>query len=292
MGTFKPLRAACAATLMLVASCAAAQSSSPAGGAAWVFGFAGQVDEDSNDSLLATFNWGVKPRTWLSLTAGRSTSPADRADVSADTLVAGIDHRFDKVGMRFEIERWGDPDALETEDLRAGVYFDQGRFRIGAAFETRDIEVPFTITGLLGRTFSRTAELSADGVEIDARVRPTERWQLYFRAITYDYENNLTLLPRIDRLNFLSTSTLTLANSFIDDLRMLGVEREIGRTLLNVSFTRDESAIDGAEYETYDASLLFPAGRRVDLEVNLGTGRSDVFGSGRYGGLLLLVYSR
>jgi hypothetical protein len=61
---------------------------------------------------------------------------------------------------------------------------------------------------------------------------------------------------------------------------------------LNVSYARDESAIDGAEYETFDASLLFPVGRRIDLEVNLGSGRSDVFGSGRYGGLLLLLYSR
>lgn len=282
----------CAAAAVLFFAVLPAAAQGTASDRAWVLGFAGQVDEDGNDSLLATFNFGVTPRTWLGLTAGRSTSPADRADVSAEMLVASVEHRFDKLGFRFELERWGDSGVLETDDMRAGVYFDQGRFRIGAAFERRDIEVPFTILGPLGRTLTRTAQLDADGVQLDARVRPAERWQLYFSATEYDYERDLAPLPRIERLNLLSASTLTLANSFVDHVRMLGLERELGSMLLNVSYASDESAIDGSELETFDAALLFPVGRRVDLEVNVGTGRSELFGSGRYGGLLVLVYSR
>ena len=102
--------------------------------------------------------------TWLSFMAGASNSPADRADVSADTLGAAVDHRFGSVGVTFEVERWGDPDALETQDLRASVYVARERFRIGIAYEHRDIDIPFTLTGPLGGTLSRTAE-----------VRPTVR---------------------------------------------------------------------------------------------------------------------
>jgi hypothetical protein len=99
-------------------------------------------------------------------------------------------------------------------------------------------------------------------------------------------------LPRIQSINLLSTSTLTLANSFLDEQRYVAVEREIGSTLLNVRATTDRSAIDGSKFETLEAAVLFPLGGRVDLEVNVGNGRSELFDSGLYGGLLFLVYGR
>ena len=46
-----------------------------------------------------------------------------------------------------------------------------------------------------------------------------EHWQLYLGLAEHDYERNLNVLPRIDSLNLLSTSTLTLANSFLDHER-------------------------------------------------------------------------
>jgi hypothetical protein len=290
----RSLHAVAALALAAIGVPCFAQDDAAGDGAAglWAIGLASQVDEDGNDSLLVNLNWGVTPSTWLSFAAGRSRSPADRADVSADTLVAAVDHRFDAVGVTFEVEDWGDSGALETQDLRASVYVARERFRVGVAFEDRDIEIPFTLTGPFGGTLRRTAETSADGVALDFRIEPADRWQLYFSAVEYDYENDLAVLPRIERLNLLSTSTLTLANSFVDHLRMVGVERELGRTLLNVTFTSDESAVDGSEFETLEAGLMFPVAARLDLEVTLGNGRSDFFGSGLYAGLSLLIYGR
>jgi hypothetical protein len=286
--------ALCAAGLVLVAPACFAQADPPSlqSAGTWALGLALQVDEESNDSKLATFNWGVTSSTWLSFAAGRSTSPADQADVTADTLVASVDQRFGRVGVAFEVEHWGDPDALESEDLRGTFYVERERFRVGFTYETRDIDVPFTLTGPLGRTISRNVGVGADGVAVDLRVSPAERWQLYFGASEHDYERDLAVLPRIDRLNLLSTSTLTLANSFVDHVRTLGVERELGRALLNLSYTRDESAIDGSRFETFDAAVLFPIAARVDLEINVGNGRSDFLGSGLDGGVLLLLYGR
>jgi hypothetical protein len=261
-------------------------------GGSWAIGLASQVDEDSNDSLLVSFNWGLRPNTWLSFIAGQSNSPADRADVSADTLGAAVDHRFDSVGVTFAVEEWGDPASLETQDLRASVYVARERFRIGIAFENRDIEIPFTLTGPLGGTLSRTADSSADGFALDLRIEPADRWQLYFSATEYDYERDLAVLPRIERFNLLSTSTLTLANGFVDHLRMIGLERDLGRTLLNLTYASDESAVDGTEFETLEAGVLFPVAARLDLEVTVGNGRSDLFGSGLYAGVSLLIYGR
>jgi hypothetical protein len=256
----------------------------------WMLGVAGQVDDESNDSLFATFNWGVTEDTWLSFSAGRTSS--DLANVDAGTLVASVDHSFGTVGVTLELERWGDDDALETSDWRGSVYYEPERFRIGVAYEERDIDIPFTIVGPFGGRIDRTAQLSGDNIGVDVRVQPAEGWQIYFGATEYDYDRDLASLERIALLNLLSTSTLTLANSFIDHERMIGFDRELGAKLLTMTFTTDRSAVDGSKLDTLDAALLFPIGGRMDLEVNVGRGRSDLADAGLYAGIMLLFYAR
>jgi hypothetical protein len=282
-----------AAAASLAAVPAAAQSPSPDDArGAWMLGLGAQVDEDESDSMLATLYVGVGQSTWLTFIAGQSSSPADRADIEADTLAIGVDHRFDKVGFTFEAERWGDSGTLETQDLAGSVYFDRDRYRIGFGYETRDIEIPVTFTGPLGNTFGRTVDVSADRLSFDARVSLGEAWRLYFGVAEHDYERNLNVLPRIATLNLLSTSTLTLANSFLDHERYVAVERSFGGISLNARVATDRSAVDDTKFDTVEAAVLFPIGSRVDLEVNIGNGRSDFFDAGAYGGLLFLIYGR
>jgi hypothetical protein len=286
------IRISVSVAALIGAGTALAQPPARESGGDWVLGVAGQVDDESSDSLLATFNWGVTGSTWLSFSAGRSSSPADRANVDADTLVASVDHTFGIAGVALEVEKWGDDDALGTSDWRASVYYEPERFRIGVSYEQRDIDIPFTITGPLGGRFNRTADLSSDNVGIDARIQPAAGWQIYFGATEYDYDRDLAPLPRIALLNLLGASTLTLANSFIDHERMVGFDKELGAKLLTVTYTTDRSAIDGSKFTTLDAALLFPIGTRLDLEVNVGRGRSDLADAGLYGGMMLLVYAR
>ena len=261
--------------------------------AGWMLGLNAQADEHDAHSLYATSYVGVGSRTWLTFAAGKSSSPIESTDIEADTFLVGIDHRFDKVGFTLEAERWGDSGELETTDFSGSVYFDRDRWRVGFGYEHRDIEIPFTVTGPLGRTFSRTVDLAADGLSFDANVTLAERWRLYVGLEEFDYERDLAVLPRIASLNFLSASTLTLANSFLDHDRFIAVERDLGRaTVLSLRLAKDQSAIDSAALETIEAAVLFPIGRRVDLEVNLGHGGSDFFQDGYYGGLSFLIYGR
>jgi len=258
-----------------------------------MLGLGAQADEHDAHSFLGTSYFAPGPRTWLTFAAGKSSTPAEGENIEASTLLIGVDHRLDKVGFTFEAERWGDSGALETTDLSGSVYFDRDRWRVGFGYETRDIEIPFTLTGPLGGTIHRTIDVAGDSVSFDASVALAERWRLYLGLHENDYERNLNVLPRIATLNWLSASALTLANSFLDHDRSFAVERTFGAaTLVNVRFATDASAIDGAELDTIEAAVLFPIGRRVDLEVNLGHGASDFFESGLYGGLLFLVYGR
>jgi hypothetical protein len=281
---------AVAAALAPVAA-AEAQTAVPDGGSArWMLGLGAQADESDGQSLLGTFYVGVGESTWLTFAAGTSSSPAERADIEADTLVIGMDHRFTNVGFTLDAEHWGDAGVLETQDLAGSVYFDRRRWRIALRYESRDIEIPFTLTGPLGGTLQRTVDVPADGIAVNGHVALAERWRLHLGAADYDYERNLNLLPRIESLNWLSASTLTLANSFLDYQRWLAVERRFGDVLLNVRVATDRSAVDGSELDTLDVAVLFPIGRRFDLEVNLGHGRADLFDAGLYGGLMFVIY--
>ena len=287
------LRWSLAATAAFAAAQAVAQfSPTEDARGAWMLGLGAEVDEDESDSVLATMYVGVGSSTWLTFVAGQSSSPADRADIEADTLALGVDHRFQKVGFTLEAERWGDSGALETQDLGGSVYFDRDRWRIGLALRTRDIEIPFTVTGPLGGTLHRTVQVGAQTVALDARVALGEHSRLYVGLVEHDYERNLNVLPRIDRLNLLSASTMTLANGFLDQERYIAFEREFGRVSLNVRAATDTSAIDASKFDTLDAAVLFPIASRVDLEVNVGNGRSELFDAGAYGGLLFLIYGR
>lgn len=256
----------------------------------WVLGLAAQLDDDRSRSLLATFNWAAAEDTWLTFAAGNARSPSDRADVSASTLVAGVDHRFGWLGMRFEAEQWGDPNTVESLDLSGSLYVQGERFRLEYQRVERDIDIEFTFTGPLGRSVSRTVGLDADGDGLRLQVDLAERWRAYAAQMEHAYSGDLTVLPRIDALNLLSASVLTLANSFIDEERTLGVEWEGRRAVVNFGYTRDRSAVDGTELESLDAAVLFAVAPRLDLELNLGKSRSDLAADGWYGGVLVLIY--
>ena len=184
-----------AVTAALAPAVAGHAQSTPAddAGAGWMLGLGALADEHEASSLLGTLQVGVGSRTWLTFVAGKSSSPSDRADIEANALVIGVDHRLDKVGFTFEAERWGDSGALETKDFSGSVYFDRERWRLGFGYERRNIEIPFTVTGPLGGTFLRTADVPADGFSVNGNVALAQRWRLYFGLTEYDYERNLNV---------------------------------------------------------------------------------------------------
>ena len=95
-------RALVAAALLAAVPAGAQSSLTDDARGAWMLGLGAQVDEEEGESLLGTLYVGVGSSTWLTFVAGQSSSPADRANIEADTLVLGVDHRFDQVGFTLE----------------------------------------------------------------------------------------------------------------------------------------------------------------------------------------------
>lgn len=286
-------RCAVVAALALAAARAGAQPGpGPAadGGLLWALGLGAQVDDDSNRSLLAHLDLLFDERTALSFTAGRSRSPSDRADVAADIAGIALDHRFGRIGTALTLERWGESGSVESRDRALELYWDAPAFRIGVEREHRDIDIGFSFTGPLGVERSGEAPVDADGTRVALSVELGEAWRAYLSAARIDYSRDLAVLPRIARLNLLSTSTLTLAQSLIDRDTVVGAERLIGRRALNLTWARDRSGVDGSEVESLSGAYLFGAGARVDLELNVGVSDSDLLGSSVFGGVLVLFY--
>jgi len=256
----------------------------------WALGLAAQVDDESSSSGMINFNWGVAEDTWLNFATGTSRSPSNRADVSASSLRAGLDHRFGLLGVTFEAERWGDPDALESTNLSGSIYIQNERVRLGFQYETRAIDIQFMTLGLFDRPVSRTVGFDSDGHGLRLRVDLTSSWRLYGSSMRYDYPRNISLLPRVQALNLLSASALTLAGSFVDRQTDFGIEWEGSGPVVNFSYARDRSAVDGSKFTGLNGAVLFAVAPRVDLEFNLGKSNSNLAENGYYGGLLVLIY--
>src|SRR5690606_37712041 len=119
------------------------------------------------------------------------------------------------------LQRFGDADALETDDVAVGGYFRRDALRVGLTLERRDVAIPFTIAGPGGRPLAREAEVDADGVALDLEFAVGALWSLAAHAADFDYERDLAIVPRIERLDLLGTSALTLAYGFVDMERSL-----------------------------------------------------------------------
>ena len=249
-----------------------------------------QADDESSTGASASFDYALTAETWLLASVGSARSPRDRADVSAASYVFGVDHRFGLVGANFALERWGDSGTVESTDYEAALYFRTDQWQVEVGYERREIDIAYSFTGPLGREIEGKAPLDADGVSLSLNGTLTSRVRLFASATTYDYSRNLTVLPRVAALNLLSASTLTLANSFVDRVATIGFDAELGQKVFSVRIGQDRSAVDGSELSSFEAALLIPAGRRIDLELSLGRASSDVFEPSLYAGVLLIVY--
>jgi hypothetical protein len=202
--------------------------------AGWMLGVNAQADEHDAHSLYATSYVGVGSRTWLTFAAGKSSSPIESTDIEANTILLGVDHRFDKVGFTLEAEQWGRLGRARDEDYsgRSTSIATGGASGSTTASQHRD---SVHGVGPVGPHVHAHVDLAADGVSFDANVALAERW----RGVTSGSSSSTTsatLRVAADRrVELLSASTLTLAKQLPRSHRFIAVERDVGiATLLSL----------------------------------------------------------
>lgn len=256
----------------------------------WAIGLGAQIAGEGSFNTAASFDIAVTDTTWLRASGSLGESPDNRGDVQTSTLSAGIDQSFGALGLTLDLQRWGDPDLVESDDIKASIYLRGDAVTVGLLGERREIDLTFSVTGIGGDVFSRTVGFTADGWGLRFSAKPVENWRFFASGRKYNYSANLAALPRIQLVDFLFASTLTLANSLVEFETSVGVERTFSDHAVFLNYGRDRSAVDRTFLESVDVGFLVPAGRRVDVELVFGISNSDDFGSETFGGVYLFIY--
>jgi hypothetical protein len=93
----------------------------------------------------------------------------------------------------------------------------------------------------------------------------------------------------VNAVRFLSSSSLTLANSLLARSASLGLDYRFGERSLNLEFAQDRGEVDGLDISTVSVGWLFPVGS-ADLELRVGASDADAFGTTVFGGISLFLY--
>lgn len=261
-------------------------------GRPWAIGLGALLDAEGSSSTVASFDIAAAERTWLRASGSLGASPDTRGDIRTRTLSVGIDQSFGLLGLTLDLQRWGDPDLVESDDIKASIYLRGDVLTAALLAERREFDVTFSVTGVGGDVFSRTVGFRGDGWGLRFSAKPVDNWRFFVSGRKYDYSVNLAALPRIQLVDFLFSSTLTLANSLVDFEIAAGVERSFGARSVSLNYARDRSAVDRSFLESLDLGLLLPVGKRVDLELSFGLSDSQDFGSEVFGGIYLFIYGR
>lgn len=255
----------------------------------WLIG-AG-VEADTDDGLRGALIAGVglSEKTWLS--GGASHSSVDFATGrSSSTTYADIelDHHFDPVGISVGAAYWGDPDVLDSVDLRAALYWKNDAVMLAVDAETRDFDFIIPPSDFfVGREFA----FDADGIGGRLRFSIGDRASLRFSAMRYDYSVDFRPDENRDAISLITVSRLSPLTNLIDSRAGIDLGVDVGvSSRWELDFTTWKGALDRSRTDSYTLRFLTPLGRRTDIELGLGFDESDLYGDVTYFSVYLYFY--
>jgi hypothetical protein len=250
----------------------------------------GGLETDTDDglrgSLLASV--GFSEDTWLS--GGLSMSSVELASGrNSDTKYADIelDHHFDPIGVSIGAAYWGDPDILDSVDVRGSLYYRNDKFMLAADVEQRDFD--FTIPSsdvFAGREFA----FEGDGIGGRARLHLTDAVSISISGMKYDYSVDFVPDENRDAISLISVSRLSLINNLVDSRASidLGIDRGLKRWELDYSTWK--GALDRSRTHSYTVRYLTPMSAKTDIEFGLGYDDSDLYGDVTFFSIYLYFY--
>jgi hypothetical protein len=242
--------------------------------------------EGSSAALIAGV--GISEKTWLSGSIAKSSLElSNRQGLDSRFADIELDHHFDPVGIRVGAAYWGDPDVLESDDLRASLYFRNERLMLSADYEFRDFNFIIPSVDFLTR---REFMFDADGIGVTARFQPSENTSLRIRGIKYDYSVPFRAIDSVDAARLLSVSRLSLINSLVDNRAsvLLGVDK--GDRRWEIDFSSWEGAIMRSRTNSITLRYLMPLTDKTDIEFGLGYDDSELYGGVTFLSLYLYFY--
>lgn len=243
----------------------------------YFLGIGAEVDNADAAALSVSGELGIGENTWLSATAAKSTADLPRGG-SIDTVYGeiGLDHWFDPVGVRLSAAYWGDSDFLDSDDVRASIYWRGDRLSLSGEVEFREFTFDiFRDNLILGQDF----QFHANGAGLSARFRFTDSFDLSFSGMHYDYNVDLRRAANRPIVDFLSVSRLSLVNSLTDYRLRVGLGVDVGEQRWSFDLATSKGEADTSTTRSATVRFLTPVGKRADIEFGLGVDDTDDYGS-------------
>jgi hypothetical protein len=254
------------------------------------FMIGGGVESDSEDGVSVSLIGGVGlgENTWLSAGVAKSSVDLSRGR-EVESLYADIelDHYFDPVGVRIGAAYWGDSDVLESDDLRASIYWRGKAVRLAAEYEYRDFDF---IIPSLDLQSAREIMFDADGLGASARFQMSESTSLRLAGIKYDYSVPFRPVENTDAADLLTVSRLSLINTLVDHRASLTLGIDHGLKRWEFDIATWEGVINGSRTNSATLRFLTPMGARTDIEFGLGYDESELYGDVMFFSLYLYFY--
>ena len=255
--------------------------------AEYVVGLGAEVDTQDARAFAVLADFAVGDETWAGFSVAHShidDTPALRDTRAVDV---DLDHSFERVGVRVGAGYWGDPDLLDSVDLRAAFYLHNPGGTLSADFERREFDLRLGGDAI---PLSRTVEFSANGLGVSARQEFAERFEIFGGGMWYEYSRNVRLQRDFDSLRFLSRSRLALMNSLIDSRWHVGIETGFGLRRVDLRVGAWRNAVDGGRVDSIGVGFLSPLGKRTDIELRLAQVDSVTFGRSTVLSVFLYVF--
>lgn len=262
-------------------------ASAPAALAEHVIGLGAEFDNEDGRAFSALGSLGIGEQTWLSAAASYNSSKGILADLETIYVDAGLDHHFDPLGVRVGIGYWGDSDLLDSNDLRASLYWRNDKGSLSLDYERRAFDL--TLRTLLTQQ-PRLIEFEADGVGLAARLQLSDAVGVYANGMHYDYSQNISLQPSVDVLRVFALSRISTVNSLLDDRVSAGIEVAIGDHVVDLRVSSWRTAVFNDRVDSIGIGWLLPLAAASDLELRLSSDDAETAGRATLFSVFLYFY--
>ena len=111
--------------------------------AGYILGVGAATDTEDGRAVSAFGDFGIGDNTWLSATIGSTETDGIAGGFATMFTDVGFDHYFNPVGIRISAGYWGDSDILDSEDVRAALYYRNDIASFSVDYERRNFDFVF-----------------------------------------------------------------------------------------------------------------------------------------------------
>jgi hypothetical protein len=195
-----------------------------------------------------------------------------RGDIVSDRIGASLARDYDTVGFSLT-GGWRGITLKAGAPVRSNDEDNNGGPPIFVPVNSGDEEDPEA-----GDTIDEDYKISAINMGARVRYRPTEQWTLAAGYSYYSYDRDPRQLGARDQMERFSTSTVTLAQGFLERSLYVETRHDLGAYReFALYLSRDRSAVDGRDADSLIVSYIQPLSTAWDLRMEVGRTQTEGF---------------